>query len=165
MSKVSGAGSVIRIVMLRSKRESRLAKSLQELENDNWGPVGDGETRLIRECLRLRKVPLGELTDDNLRLLIGQQIGLKHLVALALERLRTNPWSDSLYPGDLLGAVLHVDAKFWKGESGLLASALKIAAAAVEESENMEGGPKSLTGFRYVKRSLAELEKRTGENA
>ncbi|HEY5913156.1 MAG TPA: contact-dependent growth inhibition system immunity protein [Verrucomicrobiae bacterium] len=164
---VSGAGPLLRDVMRRSrsKRETLLAKSLQELEGDFWGPIGAGETHLIRECLRLRKVPLSQLTDSNLRLLIGQQIGLQHLVPLALERLKTNPWSDSLYPGDLLAAVLRVDAEFWRGEPALLAWALSIAHSAVGDWEQLGGGPKSLTGFRYVKKSLAELEAKTHENA
>lgn len=151
--------------MRRGKRQAYLASSLQELENDYWGPVGAGETPLIRECLRLRKAPLAQLTANDLRLLIGQRIGLKHLVPLALELLRADPWLECSYPGDLLAAVLRIGFDFWEGNPTPLASVLDIAHSAVQEWKSLEGGPKSLTGFRYVKRSLVELERRTHENA
>jgi hypothetical protein len=150
---------------MRGKQRAYLEKSLQELEKENWGPVGGGETRLIRDCLRLRKIPLAQLTDNDLRLLIGQQIGLKHLVPPALERLKADPWLESLYPGDLLAAILGVGFDFWRAEPALLSSALDIARSAVDSWERLEGGPRSLTGFRHVKRLLSDLEDKTHEKA
>ena len=39
----------------------------------------------------MRRKPLRDLSDEELRLAIGQQIGLKFLVPVALERLVANP--------------------------------------------------------------------------
>ena len=51
-------------------------------------------------------VPVRELTTENLRILIGQQIGLECLVPLALDALEQSPFeSGDYYPGDLLTVV------------------------------------------------------------
>jgi hypothetical protein len=47
--------------------------------------------------------------------MIGQQIGLRELVPLALARLRSDPLAaGDHYPGDLLASLLRVDADFWE---------------------------------------------------
>lgn len=88
-------------------------KSLQELENDDWGHPNLG-SHLVRTCHRLRCVPLQDLEPDDLRIMIGQQISLFFLVPLALEILTEDPLIEAnYYPGDLLKAVLEVPAEFW----------------------------------------------------
>ena len=45
--------------------------------------------------------------------MIGQQIGLPYLMPLALELLRTDPFTaGDFYEGDLLAIMLRVDAMF-----------------------------------------------------
>ena len=61
------------------------------------------------------------------------------------------------------GAVLNADLDFWHREPALLTSVLDIARSALQEWEHLPNGPKSLTGFRYVKRSLAGLERASCE--
>jgi hypothetical protein len=54
------------------------------------------------------------LTDEELRLAVGQGIGLTWLVPLALVRLRNNPLRCvQLYEGDLLAHVVRVPATYW----------------------------------------------------
>jgi hypothetical protein len=49
--------------------------------------------------------------------MIGQSIGLRWLVPLALEMLKQNPLAEAdLYPGDLLNSVLAVESDFWDRE-------------------------------------------------
>jgi hypothetical protein len=68
----------------------------------------------VKECHRLRNVPLGDLTVENLRMLIGQGISLAHTVPLALEHLSKDPMvSGDMYPGDLLKAVQRITDDFW----------------------------------------------------
>ena len=88
-------------------------KSLQELENEDWGePNFDSD--MVRRCYRLRHVPLEELKPGDLRIMIGQQISLFFLIPLALEKLEEDPLIEGSYcPGDLLMVVLEVPAKFW----------------------------------------------------
>lgn len=88
-------------------------KSLEELDGQRWGKP-EYDSHLVMECHRLRRVPLRSFTVENLRIMIGQSIGLDHLVPLALERLQENPLAEGdFYPGDLLVALLGADAKFW----------------------------------------------------
>ncbi len=93
--------------------KSRLNKSLQELEGKDWGePIFD--SYLVTECHRLRRVPLCEFNAENLRIMIGQDIGLPHLVPMALDLLRADPFTAGhFYEGDLLVAVLKVETAFW----------------------------------------------------
>ena len=89
------------------------AKSLQELDGQDWGEP-EFDSHLVTECHRLRRVPVREFTAENLRIMIGQQIGLTYLVPLALELLRADPFvTGDCYEGDLLASVLRSDSRFW----------------------------------------------------
>jgi hypothetical protein len=86
--------------------------TLEDLEG-RW-PAADRPTRLMGECHRLRRVQLGDLSVENLRILIGQNIGLRYLMPFALEKLRNDPLAEGEYhPGDLLCSVLSVDSEYW----------------------------------------------------
>src|SRR5262245_24749022 len=88
-------------------------KSLQDLERDDWGEP-NFDSHLVRTCHRLRRVPLEDFTTEDLRIMIGQQIGLLFLIPLALEKLDDDPLAEgNFYPGDLLKAVLDVPDSFW----------------------------------------------------
>ena len=88
-------------------------KSLQELEEADWGkPTYD--SYLVTTVHRLRRKPLAEFTVEDLRIVIGQGIGLPFLVPLAVERLEKEPLAEGdFYPGDLLKAVLRAGEGFW----------------------------------------------------
>ena len=47
--------------------------SIEELENSKWKDY-DFETNLVKRCYQLRKVALINLTIDDLRCLIGQEV-------------------------------------------------------------------------------------------
>lgn len=95
-----------------------ISKSLEEIEGIVWGEPEAEASALVRQCHLLRKVPLRELRDDDLRLLLGQQIGSHSLMPLALDRLLENPLAGDLYPGDLLNAVLRTDPDYWVTNPG-----------------------------------------------
>ena len=89
------------------------SKSLEQLENDFW-KKSDFPTPLIEKCFLYRQIPLRELTIEQIRLLIGQNISLKFTIPKALEFLNVNILSEGdYYEGDLLSAVLSSDKKFW----------------------------------------------------
>ncbi|MFB7291683.1 contact-dependent growth inhibition system immunity protein [Actinacidiphila glaucinigra] len=82
-------------------------RSLHELEREQWPAPSADDTRLIATALALRHRPIGELTVEDMRLLIGQDIDLPYLLPRALEVLRENPMAEGhMYEGDLLSAVL-----------------------------------------------------------
>jgi CDI immunity proteins len=88
---------------------------LDILDPPAWGPAPPDSTFLIKRCHELRTKPLRDFTVEDLRTMIEQQIALRHLVPLALDRLRRDPLLEGdCYPGDLLASVLGVDAAFWE---------------------------------------------------
>jgi len=89
-------------------------KSLQQLDGQDWGEPTYG-SHLVTECHRLRRVPLREFTVEDLRIMIGQHIGVEYLMPLALEHLHADPLAEgAYYPGDLLAAVLRASRQFWQ---------------------------------------------------
>lgn len=108
------------------------ARSLQELEKEDWGEPDFG-SHLAEECHRLRRVPLKEFSVENLRIMIGQNIGSDYLVPLALEILVKNPLAEGdYYPGDFLVSVLRVESSFWLAHPSLKMTAKHIADEAIE---------------------------------
>lgn len=85
------------------------AKTLDELEGVVWGlPTYD--SYLVKTCHRLRAKPIGEFDVEDLRIMIGQNIGLPYLLPLALERLEANVWAAGhMFPGDLLKMTARAD--------------------------------------------------------
>ncbi|VXB59238.1 conserved hypothetical protein [Flavobacterium sp. 9R] len=91
-------------------------KSLESLEKNTWPALSSDESSyLIKTCNSLRKKQLQDLTTEDLRLMIGQDIGLCFLIPIAIETLTDNLFSEGdMYEGDLLKSVLEVDTNFWK---------------------------------------------------
>lgn len=92
------------------------SQTLENLEKNNWPAlVEDEASYLAITCHRLRKKPLVDFSVEDLRIMIGQNIGLKYLVPIAIELLDDNILAEGdLYEGDLLTAVLSSDVGFWK---------------------------------------------------
>jgi hypothetical protein len=112
-----------------------ITQSIEQLENDYWQETGF-PTGLVERCFRYRKIPVSELTPEQLRTLIGQQIGLKYLVPLALKVLEQNLLTEAdLYEGDLLASVLDVDASFWKEYPAIK---LEVQQLILDGKENIE---------------------------
>ena len=100
--------------------DSSLTRTLAELEGLSLQEPSETDTALVRMCLALMRVPLGQMTTENLRMLIGQEIGLKYLVPIALRKLALDPFADGdFYCGDLLKVVVGVSPAFWAAEPTL----------------------------------------------
>ena len=96
-----------------------LSKSLEELENEIWSKP-DFDSNLAKECHRLWSVPISELSIENLRMLIGQKIGLEFLVPVALDLLAENPLAEGgMYKGDLLANIAAISDGFWQAHAEL----------------------------------------------
>ncbi|MGX1930625.1 contact-dependent growth inhibition system immunity protein [Flagellimonas sp. 2504JD4-2] len=91
------------------------SKSLEQLECDYWKEPIEYPSRLVQNCYEFRKIPLRELNVEQLRLLISQNIGLDYLIALGIEKLKTNVLAEGdLYEGDLLVAISKTSNDFWR---------------------------------------------------
>lgn len=108
-------------------------RSLEELERDRW-PVPPGDaTRLVATAHALRRKPIGELTVEDMRLLIRQNVSLAHLLPLALEVLRLDPMAEGhMYEGDLLAAVLTRSPEVW-GKSPELGRELHLIVSGLSD--------------------------------
>jgi hypothetical protein len=101
-------------------------KSLQELEQDDWGEPTHN-SYLVMTIHRLRRKPLADFTVEDFRLVLGQRIALPFLIPLAVERLEDHPLAaGDLYPGDLLQAVVRAGDEFWSGHTDCLQRVRKI---------------------------------------
>jgi len=95
--------------------------------------TGD-ESSLVRRVHAVRKKLLRDFQPDEIRLCVGQAIGLPYLVPSALDILSGDPWIETeYYCGDLLHACIEVEHSFWDqhaGERDRMRTVLRHAAAA-----------------------------------
>ncbi len=120
-------------------------KTLQELEGKDWGEPNFA-SHLVTECHRLRRVPLCELTTEDLRIMIGQQIGLEYLIPLAIERLRDDPLAEGDFcPGDLLQNVLRADSRFLVDHLDYRRAIADIVARAFASLQSLEESEREST--------------------
>ena len=89
-------------------------KSIENLEKDFWGQSPKDSTPLVDKVHRLRTIQIERLEPKDIRLLIGQKVGLKFLIPVALDILSDDIFVDTeLFEGDLLKSVITVDNNFW----------------------------------------------------
>ena len=89
-------------------------KSIEQLEKDIWKNPSKFATDIIEKCYRYRKISIAELTNEQIRLLISQKIGVEYLIGIALEKLGRNILTEcDFYEGDLLIAVSSLPTEFW----------------------------------------------------
>lgn len=89
-------------------------KSIEQLEKDVWKNPSEFPTDMVEKCYRYRKIRIAELTDEQIRLLISQNIGTEYLIGIAIEKLEQNILTEcDYYEGDLLMAVSGLPTEFW----------------------------------------------------
>lgn len=97
-------------------------KSIENLEKDFWGESPKDSTTLVDKVHRLRTIQIEKLEPKDIRLLIGQNVGLRYTIPIALEILSKDIFIDSeLYNGDLLQSILKVNMDFWNENKELKA--------------------------------------------
>jgi hypothetical protein len=103
-----------------SRHTSNTSMTLEQLEGTPWPEPLDSDTPLVRNCHRLRKIPLGQLRTEHLRILTLQAISPMYLVPIVLDKLEVDPFvAGDHYPGDLLHAVVTLSPSFWASEPEL----------------------------------------------
>ncbi|MCH7726488.1 MAG: hypothetical protein IH991_08430 [Planctomycetes bacterium] len=89
------------------------------MEGDDWADP-EFDSHLLTRVHRLRHKPIGEFTIEDLRVTIGQSVGLPYLVPLAVNQLERDPLIEGDYfPGDLLLNVLRIADSFWHSHAAL----------------------------------------------
>ena len=90
------------------------SQTLDELDPPAWGKP-TYSSHLVKECHRLRKIALHEMTTADIRLLIGQEIGVQWLLPMAIDALEQNVFVETeYYPGDLFVQVLRLSQDTWQ---------------------------------------------------
>lgn len=116
---------------MQKKPHTTADQSLDELEGVEWGPP-KFDSSLVTNVHRLRRIPLKQYRLEDLRLMIGQQIGVNHLVPRALDHLEMHPLaSGDFYPGDVLAAVARLPDSFWSLHPQLVSRAIQAIDAAL----------------------------------
>jgi len=113
-------------------------KTLDELEDVVCcGPAFD--SHLVTTCHRLRTKPLDEFTVEDLRIMMGQGIGLAHLIPKAVAILEQEPLAEGdYYPGDLLASVIGA-VEWLQAQPEWLLRVVQVAERAVRALRQREG--------------------------
>ncbi|WP_370938479.1 contact-dependent growth inhibition system immunity protein [Amycolatopsis sp. cg13] len=123
----------------RSRHADRSARSLEQIENSDWGDPPADATRLIETVHRLRRKPIGLLTAEDLRLLLGQNVGAPIFVPRALAMLEEDPLREGdLYPGDLLAATMRIPSTHWHARPDHLERLKRVIAAVDTTAEDFD---------------------------
>jgi hypothetical protein len=112
-------------------------KMLTELEGQDWGPP-TFDSHLVTTIHQLRHKPLAQFTVADKRICIGQNVGLEHLVPMAIVELQSDPFVEGdYYRGDLLNAVLRSEASFWAKYQGLRQMVALVAQQAAARRQEL----------------------------
>ena len=119
-------------------------RSIEQLENNFWKKI-EYPSGLVEKCFAYRKIPVSELTVEQLRLLIGQNIGLPFIIPLAVSILQQDILAEGdYYPGDLLSALLELKDEDWYQSPGERTRLINIIDQFLPVIES--GGKKILIG-------------------
>ena len=105
-------------------------KSLNEIYG--WEPMHpESDTYVLRTAARALRIPLKDLSAEEVRLLVAQKTGLAYVLPLAVAILRKNPMTCTCYyEGDLLEACKRLAPSDWAANSSELREFQEIAAQA-----------------------------------
>ncbi len=111
------------------------ATTIEDREGERWPSPPPDASPMVRRCHELRRMPLRQLSVEDLRVLISQNVGLATTLPMALGMLRDRPLLEGdLYPGDLLVAVLRRPTDDWRGNR-TLADLLREALARLDPQD------------------------------
>lgn len=110
-----------------------LSQSLNEIHG--WPDrTGEGDYPLVRRVLAACRKPVCELDADEIRLLIGQDMGIEDLMPLALDILENDPFAEATSDNyALLRMCLKVDAAYWREQPAHRPRLEEIAMRVVRE--------------------------------
>ncbi|MFF7367977.1 contact-dependent growth inhibition system immunity protein [Streptomyces tricolor] len=123
------------------------SRSIEELEGKRWPDPPTDSTNLVRNIHELRKRAIKDLTADELRRLITQDVGLQWLLPVALDFLRETAPDEAAagwYDDDLLSAVLTRKESTWRN--------------APELARHLDGTVRMLTDLSpYIQQEVADF--------
>ncbi|GBF77382.1 hypothetical protein PA598K_05930 [Paenibacillus sp. 598K] len=113
-------------------------KTLEELDGEIWAKP-EFQSALVKKIHQLRKKPITNFTNEDLRLCLSQQEGLEYLVPVALQKISNQPFhSGDLFVGDLLVSVLRIKGDFWDKNPHLYIELRQLIAGVKEVLKRIE---------------------------
>jgi len=141
------------------KQETK--RSLQDLEGSDWGDPSPEDTHMVQRCMALRRKPVVELSEEDLRLLIGQKMGLGHLVPAAIERLNIDAVAGGdMFEGALAENLSRIEDDWWSRHPTETAAFEKVAQRtdwAGDADEDVAAEISSWLGRHSTKRSEQDV--------
>ena len=133
-------------------------KSLNEIYG--WEPMKpELDTYVLRTAARAMRLPLEALSPEEIRLLIGQKVGLRYLLPLAIEILRKNPLKQaSMFPGDLLAVCKRLEPDDWNANPAELRAFQNILKAAEPKTVTEFATPCGVLRFRDDKGNILSFQ-------
>ncbi|MCT2587177.1 contact-dependent growth inhibition system immunity protein [Actinophytocola gossypii] len=112
--------------------------TIEQLERDVWPEPSPDATYLVRRCAELRRKAVVDFTVEDLRIMLGQAIGVAALLPRAVRVLCADPLAQGdCYPGDLLNAVVRLPDTAWHD---LEPERQRLASVLAEASPNTDDG-------------------------
>lgn len=115
--------------------------TIEEFERDVWPDPAPDASYLVRRCTELRRKPVSAFTVEDLRIMLGQTLGVSALLPRAVQVLCADPLAEGdYYSGDLLTVVLRLPDTAWAGlnlERQRFASVL--AEARIDTNDDLQG--------------------------
>jgi len=144
--------NVLNPVLDREIWHNNQSRSIENLEKDKWPDLEEYPTSMVEKCHQLRKLPLGELTNEQLRLSVAQNVGMKFIVSTVISKLIIDKFLEcDFYPGDLMQTVLRNLDKDWGDSEFLKFEFVQLCKIKSDEIENNEEVPKK------AKREIFEI--------
>ena len=112
-------------------------ETLEDLVGSVWPLIDPKDVSyLIARCNELRKKPISDYEIEDLRMMIGQNIGLNYLLPEALKVLSKDILAEGdFYEGDLLSSVLTVEREYWQENTSIWKEVLQLVEANYEVLE------------------------------
>jgi hypothetical protein len=128
------------------------SRSIEQLQCN--GHTGTGSpSGIAARCDQFTRVPVKDLSTEQLRLLLSHDIGTVFLLDRTLQILEMDILADGdFYPGDLLSAVLNINRIHWENKPELAARLCRLLTQ--KRSAIQDAGHKRL--YREVERFMAE---------
>ena len=90
-------------------------QTLNILENNGKKMSIEYDSSLVRNVVAAYDKQIKDLTDADLRVLVGQKMGLEFIIHRVIKRFKVNLFADcDLYEGVLLKNVLEIPDIFWQ---------------------------------------------------
>ncbi|WP_148415451.1 contact-dependent growth inhibition system immunity protein [Noviherbaspirillum massiliense] len=136
-----------------------MRKTIEQLEGAVWREPAHG-SHLAATCHQLRKKPINQFSVEDLRLMIGQDIGSEYLVPVAMEVLERDLLAEGdYYPGDLLKSLITLPKQYWETHSKQLRQARDVASRAftrLEEAAQLDARPSNRDLMAAIEKFLNE---------